>query len=165
MTIVKRGTGVSLGQAFLMEAVLAFILIYVIFAVAFDTIPEKPVKVEAGEEGQSKAVGGRFVNSALVCFYLCRCLYSSPALYSKLTIYTTSGSTKAGFAPIAIGFTLGFLTFLGGTVSGVRPIFLSKNNNNNNNNNNPLEYIRALYFGLALDAHRGEILFFQKSML
>jgi len=95
MTIVRRGTGVSLGQAFLMEAVLTFVLIYVIFAVAFDTIPEKPVKVEAGGEGETKAVGGR-----------------------KLTIYTTSGSTKAGFAPIAIGFTLGFLTFLGGTVSG-----------------------------------------------
>lgn len=26
-----------------------------------------------------------------------------------LTIYTTSGNTKAGFAPFAIGFTLGFL--------------------------------------------------------
>lgn len=26
-----------------------------------------------------------------------------------LTIYTTSGTTKAGFAPFAIGFTLGFL--------------------------------------------------------
>ena len=31
---------------------------------------------------------------------------------------TTSGNTKAGFAPIAIGFTLGFLCLLGGSVSG-----------------------------------------------
>lgn len=36
----------------------------------------------------------------------------------KLTVKTTSGNTKAGFAPIAIGFTLGFLTLLGGSVSG-----------------------------------------------
>ncbi len=35
-----------------------------------------------------------------------------------LTIYTTSGNTKAGFAPVAIGFTLGFLCLLGGSVSG-----------------------------------------------
>ncbi len=36
----------------------------------------------------------------------------------NLTIYTTSGNTKAGFAPISIGFTLGFLGLIGGTVSG-----------------------------------------------
>ena len=35
-----------------------------------------------------------------------------------MTIYTTSGSSKAGFAPVAIGFTLGFLGLIGGTVSG-----------------------------------------------
>jgi glycerol uptake facilitator-like aquaporin len=86
MSLVKLGKNVSPGQAFLMEAVLTFILIYVIFAVAFDTIPS--VKVQKANSG------------------------------GKLTIYTTSGQTKAGFAPIAIGFTLGFLTFLGGTVSG-----------------------------------------------
>jgi hypothetical protein len=36
----------------------------------------------------------------------------------NLTIYTTSGNTKAGFAPVAIGFTLGFLCLLGSSVSG-----------------------------------------------
>jgi hypothetical protein len=36
----------------------------------------------------------------------------------NLTIYATSGNTKAGFAPVAIGFTLGFLGLIGGTVSG-----------------------------------------------
>jgi len=36
----------------------------------------------------------------------------------SLTIYTASGSTKAGFAPIAIGFTLGMLSLVGGSVSG-----------------------------------------------
>eukprot|EP01122_Echinamoeba_exundans_P014861 TRINITY_DN6830_c0_g1_i1.p1 TRINITY_DN6830_c0_g1~~TRINITY_DN6830_c0_g1_i1.p1 ORF type:complete len:297 (+),score=71.63 TRINITY_DN6830_c0_g1_i1:48-938(+) len=93
MSIVGRpSTSVTIGQAFLMEAILTFILIYVIFAVAFDTIP--PAKVVTSADGQKTGEG------------------------RKLTIYTTSGATKAGFAPIAIGFTLGFLTFLGGTVSG-----------------------------------------------
>lgn len=93
MSIVGRpSTSVTIGQAFLMEAILTFILIYVIFAVAFDTIP--PAKVVTTADGQKTGEG------------------------RKLTIYTTSGATKAGFAPIAIGFTLGFLTFLGGTVSG-----------------------------------------------
>jgi glycerol uptake facilitator-like aquaporin len=36
----------------------------------------------------------------------------------SLTIKTASGNTKAGFAPISIGFTLGFLGLIGGTVSG-----------------------------------------------
>jgi aquaporin related protein len=36
-----------------------------------------------------------------------------------LTLYATNGKTKAGFAPIAIGLTLGSLCLLGGSVSGV----------------------------------------------
>lgn len=36
----------------------------------------------------------------------------------KKTIYTVSANSKAGFAPIAIGFTLGFLCFVGSSVSG-----------------------------------------------
>lgn len=93
MSIVGRPASVTIGQAFLMEAILTFILIYIIFAVAFDTIPA--TQVVSTPDGGTKQGEGR-----------------------KLTIYTTSGATKAGFAPIAIGFTLGFLTFLGGTVSG-----------------------------------------------
>eukprot|EP01133_Synstelium_polycarpum_P009165 gene9165-10756_t len=79
----------NIGNAFLTELVLTFILVYVIFAVAFDTVDDG-VKVVSG----GKKAG------------------------NNLTIYTTSGATKAGFAPIAIGFTLGFLCFMGGTVSG-----------------------------------------------
>ncbi|KAN0049946.1 hypothetical protein ACTA71_003044 [Dictyostelium dimigraforme] len=79
----------NIGNAFLTELVLTFILVYVIFAVAFDTV-DNSVK--------TKVVG--------------------KASSNNLTIYTTSGQTKAGFAPIAIGFTLGFLCFLGGSVSG-----------------------------------------------
>jgi len=88
---VSLGQGANLGNAFLTEMILTFILVYVIFAVAFDTVDNRNVKVHTGKQ----QVGGR-----------------------NLTIYTTSGQTKAGFAPIAIGFTLGFLCFLGGTVSG-----------------------------------------------
>jgi len=35
-----------------------------------------------------------------------------------LTLYSTSPQTKTGFAPFAIGFTVGFLTLIGGAVSG-----------------------------------------------
>lgn len=91
---LSLGQNVSRGQAFLTEVIQTFILIYVIFAVAFDTLPAQRVQV-GGESGNSRVEKKR-----------------------KLTIYTTSGQTKAGFAPIAIGFTLGFLCFLGGTVSG-----------------------------------------------
>ncbi|KAF2071863.1 hypothetical protein CYY_006830 [Polysphondylium violaceum] len=81
----------NIGNAFLTELILTFILVYVIFAVAFDTVDDNVKTVVRG----GKKSGG-----------------------NNLTIYTTSGATKAGFAPIAIGFTLGFLCFLGGSVSG-----------------------------------------------
>ncbi|KAI8908546.1 aquaporin-like protein, partial [Gorgonomyces haynaldii] len=80
-----------LAQAFFMELILTFILVYVIFATAFDTVDTKATKIHA----DGTVSGGQ-----------------------NMTIYTTSGNTKAGFAPIAIGFTLGFLTLIGGTVSG-----------------------------------------------
>jgi len=84
----------NLGNAFLTELILTFILVYVIFAVAFDTVDNKGVQVVNTAGGKQKKGG------------------------NSLTIYTTSGATKAGFAPIAIGFTLGFLCFMGGSVSG-----------------------------------------------
>jgi len=83
----------NIGNAFLTELILTFILVYVIFAVAFDTVDDN---VKTVVRGDGKKSGGA----------------------NNLTIYTTSGATKAGFAPIAIGFTLGFLCFLGGSVSG-----------------------------------------------
>lgn len=82
-------------NAFFMEVILTFVLVYVIFATAFDTVDTgNKVKV-AGADGQKDNEAGK-----------------------NLTIYTTSGNTKAGFAPIAIGFTLGFLGLIGGSVSG-----------------------------------------------
>lgn len=86
----------NIGNAFLIELILTFILVYVIFAVAFDTVDSsKNVQVVNTPGGGKQKKGG-----------------------NSLTIYTTSGATKAGFAPIAIGFTLGFLNFMGGSVSG-----------------------------------------------
>jgi len=85
----------NIGNAFLTELILTFILVYVIFAVAFDTVDNKNVQVVNTPGGKQKKGGA-----------------------NSLTIYTTSGATKAGFAPIAIGFTLGFLCFMGGSVSG-----------------------------------------------
>ncbi|KYQ90894.1 hypothetical protein DLAC_07765 [Tieghemostelium lacteum] len=86
---IEPAPDANIGNAFLMEMILTFILVYVIFAVAFDTV-DNNVKtvVRGGKQG------------------------------NNLTIYNTSGQTKAGFAPIAIGFTLGFLCFMGGSVSG-----------------------------------------------
>jgi glycerol uptake facilitator-like aquaporin len=85
----------NISNAFLTELILTFILVYVIFAVAFDTVDNKNVQVVNTPGGNKQKKGA-----------------------NSLTIYTTSGATKAGFAPIAIGFTLGFLCFMGGSVSG-----------------------------------------------
>lgn len=104
--IDKRvGSGVSgAAIAFVMEIILSFILVYVIFATAFDTVDTKnTVKVATNPGAQKTSDGSRAVDKSVG---------------RNLTIYTTSGNTKAGFAPIAIGFTLGFLTFIGGSVSG-----------------------------------------------
>jgi len=91
------------GVAFVMEVILSFILVYVIFATAFDTVDTKNA-ITLQQEGVSKTSNGRKV--------------VDKSVGRNLTIYTTSGNTKAGFAPLAIGFTLGFLTFVGGSVSG-----------------------------------------------
>jgi len=88
----------GVGNQIMMEFTLTFILIYVIFSVAFDTVDSKNVEVKqiglSGDEG-AKNVAAR-----------------------NLTIYTASGNTKAGFAPLSIGFTLGLLSLVGGSVSG-----------------------------------------------
>jgi len=87
---------IGYGNQIMMEFTLTFFLIYVIFSVAFDTVDNK-VKVKQVIPGQSG--GGQNAPQAL-------------------TIYTASGDSKAGFAPLAIGFTLGMLSLVGGSVSG-----------------------------------------------
>lgn len=111
---VAPDNSASLLNIFFMEFFQTFILVYVIFAVAFDTVDTKPVHLDlenvaednAGKDGASSNVanvaGGQ----------------KQKSIGKNLTIYTTTGNTKAGFAPISIGFTLGFLCFIGGSVSG-----------------------------------------------
>ena len=90
--VLKLGPQAQVGEALLLEFLMCFMLIYVIFAVAFDTIqPEVQVVNASGQDTTRR---------------------------KKLTIYSTSGKTKAGFAPLAIGFAHGFLAFIGGSVSG-----------------------------------------------
>ncbi|KAI9148621.1 hypothetical protein H9P43_010102 [Blastocladiella emersonii ATCC 22665] len=106
LLFVDVGSDSDPGRAFVMEFILTFILVYVIFATAFDTVDTAPVQVAAthfDEDGQpvENPAAARDANVG-----------------RNLTIYTTSGNTKAGFAPLAIGMTLGFLCFLGGSVSG-----------------------------------------------
>jgi len=91
-------TTIGAGYQLVMEFTLTFILVYVIFSVAFDTVDSKAVEVrQVGLDGER---GARNVAAR------------------NLTIYTASGNTKAGFAPIAIAFILGMLSLVGGSVSG-----------------------------------------------
>eukprot|EP01089_Gocevia_fonbrunei_P009231 TRINITY_DN212_c0_g2_i1.p1 TRINITY_DN212_c0_g2~~TRINITY_DN212_c0_g2_i1.p1 ORF type:complete len:374 (-),score=80.33 TRINITY_DN212_c0_g2_i1:542-1543(-) len=88
---IRRATDITTGQAFFVEMCTTFVFVYVIFAVAFDTV--ESVKVKTGSGGETTI--GR-----------------------SLVIYTTSGQTKAGFAPIAIGCTLGACVFASDAVAG-----------------------------------------------
>jgi len=86
------------GYQLMMEFTLTFFLVYVIFSVAFDTVDSKHVEVK--QVGLDNEKGAKNVAAR------------------NLTIYTTSGDSKAGFAPLSIGFTLGMLSLIGGSVSG-----------------------------------------------
>jgi glycerol uptake facilitator-like aquaporin len=95
--VLAPNAKLNLARAFCMEVFLSFILVYVIFAVAFDTVDNSAAQVKiVDEKGAVQDSKHR----------------------KNLTIYTTSGSSKAGFAPLSIGLTLGFLCFVGGSVSG-----------------------------------------------
>lgn len=95
--VVVPAAGASIAGSFLMEFLLTFILVYVIFATAFDTVNNSPTTVRLMDD-KGNAVSQKSAKN--------------------LTIYTASGNSKAGFAPLSIGLTLGFLCFLGGGVSG-----------------------------------------------
>ncbi|KAJ3187737.1 hypothetical protein HDU85_006130 [Gaertneriomyces sp. JEL0708] len=105
--IVDVNPEAHLLRAFCMEIILTFVLVYVIFATAFDTVDtSNEVKVK-----EKNAAGGEKQVSPVTAA-------ADKSVGRYLTIYTTSGTTKAGFAPFAIGFTLGFLGLIGGSVSG-----------------------------------------------
>lgn len=106
--VVNKYDDTNLAKAFFTEVILTFILVYVIFAVAFDTVDSSnKVQVALPENLQGKLPPPNGEVPA-----------RQPKLAKNLTIYTTNGNSKAGFAPIAIGFTLGFLCFIGGSTSG-----------------------------------------------
>jgi glycerol uptake facilitator-like aquaporin len=109
--LVTRGQDSNLWNAFCMEFILTFILVYVIFATAFDKIEDSEnnkaeIDIEEGllDDGEAAAA---HENAS-----------QKKRTRPKLTVYTTSGTSKGAFAPIAIGFTIGFLNLMGGTVSG-----------------------------------------------
>eukprot|EP01012_Entosiphon_sulcatum_P026186 TRINITY_DN31591_c0_g1_i1.p1 TRINITY_DN31591_c0_g1~~TRINITY_DN31591_c0_g1_i1.p1 ORF type:complete len:345 (-),score=41.09 TRINITY_DN31591_c0_g1_i1:9-1016(-) len=95
LNVMPNDTGVELFQAFLMEGTLSFILCYVVLATAFD-------QVERVDTSLSTALATANKDNPL----------------AGLTIYSVAGTSKSGFAPIAIGFAVGLLTMIGGGVSG-----------------------------------------------
>lgn len=88
---VKKDPDVTTGQAFFLEMILTFIFVYVIFATAFDNAEN--VSVGTGSKGQA-------------------------TVSRKLVRYSTTTATKSGFAPIAIGCTLGACVFASDAISG-----------------------------------------------
>lgn len=78
-------------SVFAMEFILTFILVFVIFKVAFESVEEEKKK-----NMSFKAVGGA----------------------RGLTIYAPNTQSKLGFAPLAIGTTIGVLGAVGSSVSG-----------------------------------------------
>lgn len=78
-------------SVFFTEFALTFILVFIILKVAFEDVEEEKKKTMS-----YKAVGGA----------------------RGLTIYAPNSSSKLGFAPLAIGTTIGVLGTLGSSVSG-----------------------------------------------
>lgn len=89
--VVETPEGVSLFRVFLMEFLLTFTFILIIFMTVFEHIEQRNRGV-AQYKGFANARG--------------------------LTLYTTNPQSKTGFAPLAIGFAIGFLSFIGGSISG-----------------------------------------------
>jgi len=95
---VSPSSTIPAGHHIAMEFTLTFILVYVIFSVAFDTVDSQKVEVKqlAGDE----ELGAKDVK------------------VQKMVIYSTSGDSKSLFAGLSIGFQLGLLSLVGGSVSG-----------------------------------------------
>ncbi|KAI5161964.1 hypothetical protein NEAUS04_0802 [Nematocida ausubeli] len=88
------GGSASIGNAILTEIILTGILTYVAFSVAINVFnPPTQVKIEVPDEVEDN---------------------------DKLRVITSQAPNRSAFAPIAIGFTLGFLSLLGlGSSGGV----------------------------------------------
>ena len=88
---VRPADGANAFSVFFTEFALTFILVFIILKVAFEDVEEEKKKTMS-----YKAVGGA----------------------RGLTIYAPNSSSKLGFAPLAIGTTIGVLGILGSSVSG-----------------------------------------------
>lgn len=92
MTRAKITPASSIGNAILTEMILTGILVYVAFSVAINVFnPPTQVKIEVPSEADDN---------------------------DKLRVVTSQAPNRSAFAPIAIGFTLGFLALLGLGSSG-----------------------------------------------
>ncbi|KAI5185536.1 hypothetical protein NEHOM01_0895 [Nematocida homosporus] len=90
----KISDDASIGNALLTEMILTGILVYVAFSVAINVFnPPTQVKIEVPDEVEDN---------------------------DKLRVVTSQAPNRSAFAPIAIGYTLGFLALLGlGSSGGV----------------------------------------------
>lgn len=106
-----RKPNVSIVKAMVMEGMLTFILVYIAFAVAINTV-DTPTLVEVKIVDDDGNGLGKDEESQVGDI--------SRKLKEKDTVMvnTRLGSTTIGFAPIAIGFTLGFLSLIGQASSG-----------------------------------------------
>ena len=86
--VCQPAANATIGKAFLMEAILTFILVMIIFTTAFELIPAKSLQTKL----QTHDAG--------------------------LTLYNVSPQSKAGFAPLAIGFCIMCMACTGNSVSG-----------------------------------------------
>lgn len=110
-----------LWQAVLMEFFLTFLLVYVIFSTAVDeAAPPKYSRVQlesmkssSSTEDATTTGEGRDVEAAPSPAPVASALANA-----NLEVFSNAGPSKNSFAAIAIGFTLGFLCFLGGSSSG-----------------------------------------------
>jgi len=91
LAAVKPTNGVNAFSVFFMEFALTFVLVFVILKVAFEDVEDEKRRTMS-----YRAVGGA----------------------RGLTIYAPNSSSKLGFAPLAIGTTIGVLGTIGSSVSG-----------------------------------------------
>lgn len=110
-----------LWQAVIMEMFLTFLLVYIIFATAVDqpappTFTKVPLEGEAEPAASAAASASASAEGDLETGS--KSATNASASKERIQVFTTSGTTKNNFAPIAIGLTLGFLCYLGGSSSG-----------------------------------------------
>lgn len=111
-----------LAAVLMMEFYLTFLIVYIIFATAVDSPADAPLKriLQPGEEDTDGAnvSPNRPRGSNSIDDLEARKGYSGGKACSNVQVYVTPGPNKNNFAPLAIGLTLGFLCYLGGSSSG-----------------------------------------------